>query len=288
MSAHTATADAVSTVRGEPTVVRWLLIGAALVFLALFLVLPLVAVFAQAFRGGLGTFAALWDDEAARAAVRLTLLVAAISVPFSVLFGLAAAWCLACFRFRGRGVVVALIDLPFTVSPVVVGLSFVLLFGAGSELGQWLSARDISVVFALPGIALATIFVTLPFVARELLPAMEAQGHEEELAAVTLGANAWTIFSRVTLPRIKWPLAYGVILANARAMGEFGAVSVVSGLIRGRTCTMPLYVEILYNEYAFTAAFAMASLLALLALVTLLLQAVAGRRAARILRESLQ
>ena len=249
-----------------------MLTGIALVFLALFLLLPLVAVFVEAFRKGLDAYLAAFHDSDGRAAIRLTLLTAAIAVPLNLVFGLAASWVIAKFDFRGKSLLLTLIDLPFAVSPVISGLIYVLLFGAQSVLSPWLQAHDIKIVFAVPGIVLATVFVTFPFIARELIPLMQAQGTDEEQAAVSLGANGWQVFWRVTLPNIRWGLLYGVILCNARAMGEFGAVSVVSGHIRGRTNTIPLHVEILYNEYNFVAAFAMASLLAFLALVTLALK----------------
>ncbi|MFA7605998.1 MAG: sulfate ABC transporter permease subunit CysW [Rhodocyclaceae bacterium] len=252
--------------------VRRAILAVALGFFALFLLLPLVAVFAEALRKGWGTYVVALTDPDALAAVRLTLLVAAISVPLNLVFGVAAAWSIAKFEFRGKHVLTTLIDLPFSVSPVIAGLIFVLLFGAHGWFGAWLIENDIKIIFAVPGIVLATVFITVPFVARELIPLMEAQGREEEEAATVLGANGWQTFWRVTLPNIKWGLLYGVILCNARAMGEFGAVSVVSGHIRGMTNTMPLHVEILYNEYNFAAAFAVASLLALLALVTLCLK----------------
>ncbi len=259
----------VRPVTTEAPLVRRLLIGLALVVMVLFLLLPLAAVFVEAFRRGWETFGAALRDEAALSAVRLTLVAAAISVPLNTVFGLAAAWLVTKFRFRGRAVLVALIDLPFAVSPVIAGLVFVLLFGAQGWFGPLLRAHDIQVIFALPGIVLATVFVTFPFVARELIPLMESQGADQEEAAVTLGARGWQILRRVTLPNIKWGLLYGVLLCNARAMGEFGAVSVVSGHIRGRTNTLPLHVEVLYNEYQFSAAFSCAALLALLALATL-------------------
>ena len=248
---------------------RWLLIAAALVFLGFFLVVPLVAVFIQALEKGLEAYWAALTDATALAAIRLTLLTAAITVPLNLVFGVAAAWAIAKFEFRGKSVLVTLIDLPFAVSPVISGLVFVLLFGLQGWFGPWLAAHDLKVIFAVPGIVLATVFVTFPFVARELIPLMQSQGTEEEQAALVLGARGWQTFWRVTLPNIKWGLLYGVILCNARAMGEFGAVSVVSGHIRGKTNTVPLHVEILYNEYNFSAAFAVASLLAALALVTL-------------------
>ena len=248
---------------------RWLLIGAALAFLALFLLAPLAAVFTQAFRKGLQAYLAALTEPDALAAIRLTLLVALIAVPANLVFGVAAAWAIAKFDFRGKAVLITLIDLPFAVSPVIAGLIYVLIFGLQGWLGPWLAEHDVQIIFAVPGIVLATIFVTFPFVARELIPLMQAQGKEEEEAARVLGASGWQIFWRVTLPNVKWGLLYGVILCNARAMGEFGAVSVVSGHVRGLTNTMPLHVEILYNEYNFAAAFAVASLLACLALVTL-------------------
>jgi sulfate transport system permease protein len=249
--------------------VRWTLTAVALTFLGVFLVLPLATVFAQALAKGLATYGRELVTPDALAAIRLTLLAAAIAVPLNLVFGVAAAWAIAKFSFPGKNVLITLIDLPFAVSPVISGMIFVLLFGAQGWLGPWLEAHDITVIFAVPGIVLATIFVTFPFVARELIPLMEAQGTDDEEAAVVLGATGWQTFWRVTLPNIRWGLLYGVILCNARAMGEFGAVSVVSGHIRGVTNTMPLHVEILYNEYNFVGAFAVASLLALLALVTL-------------------
>ncbi len=256
----------------EPTLVRWGLIALAVAFLGLFLVVPLAAVFTEALRKGLGTYFAALTEADAVTAIQLTLLVAAIAVPANLVFGVAAAWAIAKFDFRGKSVLITLIDLPFAVSPVISGLVYVLLFGAQGWLGPWLQAHDIRIIFAVPGIVLATIFVTFPFVARELIPLMQAQGTEEEEAARVLGASGWQMFWRVTLPNIKWGLLYGVILCNARAMGEFGAVSVVSGHVRGLTNTTPLHVEILYNEYNFAAAFAVASLLASLALLTLLLK----------------
>ena len=249
--------------------VRRVLLGIALLFLGLFLVLPLVAVFVQAFAKGTETYLRALRDPDALAAIRLTLLTTAIAVPLNTLFGVAAAWAIAKFEFPGKRLLTALIDLPFSVSPVVSGLIYVLLFGLQGWWGPWLAAHHLRIIFAVPGIVLTTLFVTFPFVARELIPLMEAQGTEEEEAACVLGAGGWQIFWRVTLPNIAWGLLYGVILCNARAMGEFGAVSVVSGHIRGRTNTIPLHVEILYNEYHAAAAFAVASLLALLALVTL-------------------
>lgn len=246
-----------------------LLIGGALAFLGLFLLLPLIAVFSEALRQGAGVFFAAVQNPDAVAAIQLTLLVAAISVPLNVVFGVAASWAIAKFNFPGRHLLLTLIDLPLSVSPVVSGLVFVLLFGAHGLFGPWLAAHGLKVIFAVPGIVLATVFITFPFVARELVPLMMEQGKDDEEAAVSLGASGWQTFWHVTLPNIRWGLLYGVLLCNARAMGEFGAVSVVSGHIRGETNTMPLHVEILYNEYDFVGAFAVASLLALLALVTL-------------------
>ena len=256
----------------EPRWVRNVLIAVALLFLTVFLFVPLVAVFAEAFRKGWEAYVAAIIEEDAISAIKLTLITAAIAVPLNLVFGIAASWCIAKFEFRGKSFLLTLIDLPFSVSPVISGLIYVLLFGAQGWFGEWLYKHDIKILFAVPGIVLATIFVTFPFVARELIPLMQAQGSEEEEAAIVLGASGWNTFRRVTLPNIKWGLLYGVILCNARAMGEFGAVSVVSGHIRGETNTMPLQVEILYNEYNFAAAFAVASLLALLALVTLALK----------------
>ena len=253
----------------EPRIVRWTLIVVAMAFLGLFLLVPLAAVFAQAFEKGAGVYLASLHDSDALSAIRLTLITALITVPLNLLFGVAAAWAITKFRFPLKGVLTTLIDLPFAVSPVIAGLIFVLLFGLQGWLGPWLGEHNLKIIFAVPGIVLATIFVTFPFVARELIPLMQSLGSEEEQAAMVLGAGGWTTFLRVTLPNIKWGLLYGVILCNARAMGEFGAVSVVSGHIRGATNTMPLHVEILYNEYNFSAAFAVASLLALLALATL-------------------
>src|SRR5579884_1281150 len=253
----------------EPIGVRWLLIVAALLFLGFFLLIPLVVIFAEALQKGFGLYLESFKDPEAWAAIRLTLLTAAIAVPMNLVFGVAAAWAIAKFNFVGKNILTTLIDLPFAVSPVIAGMIFVLLFGMQGWLGPWLRDHEIKIIFAVPGIVLATIFVTFPFVARELIPLMQAQGIEEEEAAIVLGASGWQTFFRITLPNIKWGLLYGVILSNARAMGEFGAVSVVSGHIRGSTNTMPLHVEILYNEYNFVAAFAVASLLAMLALVTL-------------------
>jgi sulfate/thiosulfate transport system permease protein len=258
----------------EPSWIRWTLIGLALAFLGVFLVVPLAAVFTEAFRKGIETYFASLREADALAAIQLTLLVAAIAVPANLVFGVAAAWAIAKFDFKGKSVFVTLIDLPFAVSPVISGLIYVLMFGAQGWFGPWLQEHDIRIIFAVPGIVLATVFVTFPFIARELIPLMQAQGNEEEEAARVLGASGWQMFWRVTLPNIKWGLLYGVILCNARAMGEFGAVSVVSGHVRGLTNTTPLHVEILYNEYNFAAAFAVASLLAFLALVTLLLKSV--------------
>jgi sulfate transport system permease protein len=253
----------------EPGWVRYALITVALLFLTLFLFVPLVAVFAEALKNGWSTYKEAILDPDALAAIKLTLIAAVISVPLNLVFGVAAAWAIAKFDFRGKSILLTLIDLPFSVSPVIAGLIYVLMFGSQGWFGPWLMDHDIKILFAVPGIVLATVFITFPFVARELIPLMQAQGSEEEEAALVLGASGWATFLRVTLPNIKWGLLYGVILCNARAMGEFGAVSVVSGHIRGETNTMPLQVEILYNEYNFTAAFAIASLLALLALVTL-------------------
>jgi sulfate transport system permease protein len=262
----------------EPPLVRVLLVGVALLFLTAFLFVPLALVFVEALRGGWSAYTAAIAEPDARAAIWLTVLVAALTVPANAVFGLAAAWAVTRFDFRGKRVLTTLIDLPFAVSPVVAGLVFVQLFGRQGWFGPWLSEHDIRVIFALPGIVLATIFVSFPFVARELIAVMEASGREEEEAAGLLGANGWQIFRRVTLPNIKWALLSGVILCTARAMGEFGAVSVVSGRIRGETTTMPIHVEILYNEYAFQASFAVASLLALVAVLTLVLQTVVERR----------
>lgn len=256
----------------EPMWVRGVLIAIALTFLTVFLFVPLVAVFAEAFRKGWEAYVAAIVEEDAISAIKLTLITAVIAVPLNLVFGVAASWCIAKFEFWGKSFLLTLIDLPFSVSPVISGLIYVLLFGAQGWMGPWLQEHDIKILFAVPGIVLATIFVTFPFVARELIPLMQAQGSEEEEAAIVLGASGWDTFRRVTLPNIKWGLLYGVILCNARAMGEFGAVSVVSGHIRGETNTVPLQVEILYNEYNFAAAFAVASLLALLALVTLALK----------------
>lgn len=253
---------------------RRALIGLTLGFLALFLFVPLAAIFAEALRKGLGAYLSSFDDPHCLAAIRLTLLVTAIAVPLNLVFGLAASWAIAKFEFFGKSVLLTLVDLPFAVSPVVSGLVYVLLFGAQGWFGPWLAANGIEVIFAVPGIVLATVFVTFPFVAREVIPLMQEQGSDEELAALSLGASGWQTFWRVTLPNVRWAVLYGVILSVARAMGEFGAVSVVSGHIRGRTNAMPLHVEVLYNEYNFVAAFAVASLLALVALLTLALKSV--------------
>ena len=251
---------------------RRILIAAALLFLALFLVMPLAVIFVEALGRGFGAYAASILEPDALSAIKLTLLVAGISVPLNLVFGVAAAWAITKFDFSGRSILITFIDLPFSVSPVVSGLIYVLLFGAQGWFGEWLADRDIQIIFAVPGIVLATTFITFPFVARELIPLMAEQGRDDEEAALSLGANGWQTFWRVTLPNIRWGLLYGVLLCNARAMGEFGAVSVVSGHIRGETNTMPLHVEILYNEYNFVAAFAVASLLALLAILTLVLK----------------
>jgi sulfate/thiosulfate transport system permease protein len=264
---------------GESPAVRWLLIGVALVFLVLVLFVPLLAVFAKALAPGVAAFAAAVRDPDTLAAIRLTLVTAGIAVPVNVLFGLAAAWAVTHFRFAGKNLLITLIDLPFSVSPVVSGVIFVLLCGARGVLGPFLAAHDIKIIFALPGLVLATMFVTSPLVARELIPLMQAQGDEEEQAALTLGASGWRTFWHISLPKMRWGLLYGVVLCNARAMGEFGAVSVVSGHIRGVTTTMPLQVEILYNDYQFAAAFAVASLLALLALATLVVKSRIEKRA---------
>lgn len=256
----------------EPRPLQWLLIGIALLFLAVMLVIPLAAVFAEALKGGWRLYLASLSDPEALSAVKLTLLTAAIVVPVNAVLGVAMAWLLTRFDFRGKQLLTTLLDLPFSVSPVVAGLMFVLLFGAHTALGGWLEAHGIQIIFAIPGIILATLFVTFPFVAREIIPLMQAQGDSEEQAALILGANGWQMFWRVTLPNIKWALLYGIILTNARAMGEFGAVSVVSGHIRGETNTIPLLVEIFYNEYNFVGAFALSSILALLAIATLAIQ----------------
>ena len=270
---------------GEPVWLRRTLIGIALVFVFLFLILPLAAVFTEALRKGFDAFLEAFKEPDAWSAIKLTLLITAIAVPLNLVFGVSAAWAIAKFEFRGKAVLTTLVDLPFSVSPVVAGLIYVLVFGAQGWFGPWLQANDIKIIFAVPGIVLATVFVTFPFIARELIPLMQAQGNEEEQAAMVLGASGWQIFWRVTLPNIKWGLLYGVILCNARAMGEFGAVSVVSGHIRGQTNTMPLHVEILYNEYQSVAAFAVASLLALLALVTLVIKSVIEWKQQRLMAE---
>ena len=262
----------------EPRWVRVTLITLALAFMTVFLFVPLVTVFYEALRKGLAVYVAAIVDPDALSAVKLTLIATGISVPLNLVFGVAAAWCLTKFDFRGKNLLLTLIDLPFSVSPVIAGLIYVLVFGLQGWFGEWLRDHDIKIIFAVPGIVLATVFVTFPFIARELIPLMQAQGIEQEEAARVLGAGGWAIFSRVTLPNIKWALLYGVILCNARAMGEFGAVSVVSGHIRGQTNTMPLHIEIAYNEYQFAAAFAVASLLAGLALVTLVLKYVVEQR----------
>jgi sulfate/thiosulfate transport system permease protein len=256
----------------DPPWTRLVILGVSLGFFALFLLMPLIAVFVEAFRRGWALYVAALVEPDALSSIQLTLTVAAIAVPLNLVFGIAAAWAITKFDFRGKQFLITLIDLPFSVSPVISGLVFVLVFGAQGWFGPWLSEHGIKVIFAVPGMVLATIFVTFPFVARELIPLMQAQGRDEEEAALVLGASGWQMFRKVTLPNIKWALLYGVILCNARAMGEFGAVSVVSGHIRGQTNTMPLHVEILYNEYQFAAAFAVASLLALLALVTLIIK----------------
>jgi sulfate transport system permease protein len=265
----------------EPAWVRRVLIAVALAFLAVFLFVPLVAVFVEALKKGLDVYLAAISEPDAVSAIQLTLIAAAISVPLNLVFGVAAAWAIAKFDFRGKNVLLTLIDLPFSVSPVIAGLVFVLVFGLQGWFGPWLRDHDLKIIFALPGIVIATIFITFPFIARELIPLMQAQGTEQEEAARVLGAGGWQIFRRITLPNVKWALLYGVILCNARAMGEFGAVSVVSGHIRGQTNTMPLHIEILYNEYQFAAAFAVASLLALLALVTLALKYLVERNVAQ-------
>jgi sulfate transport system permease protein len=264
--------------RTEPAAVRWVLTAAALAFLLCFLFVPLAAVFAQAFADGVRQYWNALVEPAALAALRLTAIAALVAVPLNTVFGVAAAWVISRFEFPGRGLLVTLIDLPFAISPVVAGLVFVLMFGAQGLLGPWLTAHGIKIIFAVPGILLATMFVTVPFVARELIPVMQEQGSEEEQAALALGASGWQMFRRVTLPNIRWALFYGVVLLNARAIGEFGAVSIVSGHIRGQTNTAPLHVEILYNEYNFAAAFAVASVLALMALATLAAKGILGRK----------
>ena len=274
-------AKPVSDARADPTPMRWGIIGIAIAFLTLFVLIPLVNVFAQAFAKGLDAYIAAIDNPDAVAAIKLTLVVAAISVGLNLVFGVIAAWAITKYEFPGKSLLITAIDLPFSVSPVISGLVFVLLFGGQGLLGPWLQAHDITIIFALPGIVLATVFVTFPFVARELIPLMREQGTQDEEAALSLGASGLRTFFKVTLPNVKWALLYGVLLCNARAMGEFGAVSVVSGHIRGETNTMPLHIEILYNEYQFMAAFAVASLLALLALVTLVAKVVLEGRTAK-------
>ncbi|WP_374565082.1 sulfate ABC transporter permease subunit CysW [Ideonella sp.] len=266
----------------ESAWVRWVLIGIAGLFLALFLFVPLAAVFHEAFKKGVEVYLAAIIEPDAVSAIQLTLLAAIVSVPLNLVFGVSAAWAIAKFDFRGKNLLLTLIDLPFSVSPVIAGLIYMLVFGLQGWCGEWLRDHDLKIVFAVPGIVLATVFVTFPFIARELIPLMQAQGQEQEEAARVLGASGWQIFWRVTLPNVKWALLYGVILCNARAMGEFGAVSVVSGHIRGATNTMPLHIEILYNEYQFAAAFAVASLLAGLALVTLVLKYIVEQRVKRV------
>jgi sulfate/thiosulfate transport system permease protein len=272
MNAAALTPRRLSDATGEPAWVRRVLIAVALAFLAVFLFVPLVAVFVEALRKGSEVYLAAISEPDAVSAIKLTLLAAAVAVPLNLVFGIAAAWAIAKFDFRGKNLLLTFIDLPFSVSPVIAGLIFVLVFGLQGWFGAWLRDHDLKIIFALPGIVIATVFITFPFVARELIPLMQAQGTEQEEAARVLGAGGWQIFWRITLPNVKWALLYGVILCNARAMGEFGAVSVVSGHIRGQTNTVPLHIEILYNEYQFAAAFAVASLLAGLALVTLALK----------------
>ncbi len=278
MTINRIKSDSAHEVRTEPKFVRYTLIGIAVTFLTIFVVLPLVVVFTQAFSKGITAYLGALSDGEALSAIRLTLAVAAISVGINLVFGVAAAWAITKFDFPGKTFLITLIDLPFSVSPVISGLVFVLLFGAQGYFGVWLLAHDVEILFAIPGIALATTFVTFPFVVRELIPLMQEQGTQEEEAAISLGASGLRTFVRVTLPNIKWGILYGVLLCNARAMGEFGAVSVVSGHIRGETNTMPLLVEILYNEYQFVASFAIASLLAFLALVTLIIKIVLESR----------
>ena len=282
---HAARFETRSATR-EPTWVKWTIIGVSLTFFTLFLLMPLIAVFFEAFRKGWETYFAALVEPDALSAIKLTVIAAAIAVPLNLSFGVSAAWAITKFEFRGKQLLITLIDLPFSVSPVVAGLIYVLVFGAQGWFGSSLADNDIKIIFAVPGIVLATVFVTFPFIARELIPLMQAQGKEEEEAAVVLGASGWQTFWHVTLPNIKWGLLYGVILCNARAMGEFGAVSVVSGHIRGLTNTMPLHVEILYNEYQFAAAFAVASVLALLALITLCVKTWIEYQAAKTKEES--
>jgi sulfate transport system permease protein len=270
-----------SDARADPTPMRWAIIGITIAFLTLFVLVPLANVFAQAFSKGLDAYLTAISNPDALAAIQLTLIVAAISVGLNLVFGIVAAWAITKYDFAGKSLLITVMDLPFSVSPVIAGLVFVLLFGAQGYLGPWLQAHDIKIIFALPGIVLATVFVTFPFVARELIPLMREQGTLDEEAALSLGASGLRTFFKVTLPNVKWALLYGVLLCNARAMGEFGAVSVVSGHVRGETNTMPLHVEILYNEYQFMAAFAVASLLALLALVTLVAKVMLESRAAK-------
>jgi len=270
-----------SRATSEPVWVRWVLITTVLLFLSLFLIVPLAAVFTEALRKGFDTYITALSDPDALSSIKLTLIAAAIAVPLNLVFGVAAAWAITKFEFRGKSILITLIDLPFAVSPVIAGLIYVLIFGLQGWVGSTLLDHDIKVIFAIPGIVLATIFVTFPFVARELIPLMQAQGKDEEEAGLVLGASGWQILWRITLPNVKWGLLYGVILTNARAMGEFGAVSVVSGHIRGLTNTLPLHVEILYNEYNYAAAFAVASLLAILALVTLVLKSFVEWKVAR-------
>ncbi len=272
----------------EPGWVKYLLIATSVGFLTLYLFVPLLAVFIEAFRKGIGAYLASFSDASAIAAIKLTLITAGIAVPLNLVFGLAAAWAIAKFEFWGKSILITLIDLPFAVSPVISGLIYVLMFGMQGWMGPWLDAQGIQIIFAVPGIVLATIFITFPFVAREIIPLMQEQGTEEEQAAITLGASGWQTFWYVTLPNIRWALLYGVILCNARAMGEFGAVSVVSGHVRGKTNTIPLHVEILYNEYNFVAAFAVASLLALLALVTLAAKSLVEYRINHTIPQSLE
>ena len=270
-----------SRATSEPAWIRWSLIALTLLFLSLFLLVPLAAVFTEALRKGFATYITALTDPDALSSIKLTFIAAVIAVPLNLVFGVAAAWLIAKFEFKGKSILITLIDLPFAVSPVIAGLIYVLIFGMQGWVGSTLIDHDLKVIFAIPGIVLATVFVTFPFVARELIPLMQAQGKDEEEAGLVLGASGWQILWRITLPNVKWGLLYGVILTNARAMGEFGAVSVVSGHIRGMTNTMPLHVEILYNEYNYAAAFAVASLLALLALVTLLLKSFVEWQVAR-------
>ena len=277
--------DSTNNSTSEPPWLRRLLIFIALLFVGLFLILPLAAVFTEALRKGFDAFIEAFKEPDAWSAIKLTLMITAVAVPLNLVFGISAAWAIAKFEFKGKALLTTLVDLPFSVSPVVAGLIYVLVFGAQGWFGPWLQAHDIKIIFAIPGMVLATVFVTFPFIARELIPLMQAQGNEEEQAAMVLGASGWQIFWRVTLPNVKWGLLYGVILCNARAMGEFGAVSVVSGHIRGQTNTMPLHVEILYNEYQSVAAFAVASLLALLALVTLVIKTAVEWKQQRLMAE---